>query len=69
MSVWDKQEWIKTILSKSGTEIKEVKEENKDGWLTAFLFKFVHLTFCLETCFCNMKKIYQKIFSDGIFFE
>lgn len=28
MSGWDKQEWIKDILAKSGSELKEIKEEN-----------------------------------------
>lgn len=32
MSIWNKQDWIKDILSKSGTEITEIKdEENKGG--------------------------------------
>lgn len=28
MNVWDKQEWIKDILTKSGTDIKEVPSSN-----------------------------------------
>lgn len=28
MSGWDKQEWIKDILAKSGSELTEIKEEN-----------------------------------------
>jgi hypothetical protein len=32
MSIWDKQQnWIKDILSKSGTEIKEVSGDDKNG--------------------------------------
>lgn len=30
MNIWDKQQqnWIKEILSKSGTELKEISEKN-----------------------------------------
>lgn len=37
MSVWNKQNWIKDILSKSGTEITEINEDKAEG---LFLFKF-----------------------------
>lgn len=40
MSIWNKQDWIKDILSKSGTEITEIKDEedNKGFGLISFLF-------------------------------
>jgi hypothetical protein len=28
MSIWEKEDWIKDILSKSGTEIQEVTTNN-----------------------------------------
>lgn len=31
MSAWDKQDWIKDILSKSGTEITEINEVKTEG--------------------------------------
>lgn len=45
MSIWNKQDWIKDILSKSGTEITEIKdEEDNKGFdyfcLDIFFFKF-----------------------------
>lgn len=33
MSVWNKQNWIKDILSKSGTEITEINEDKAEGLL------------------------------------
>lgn len=31
MSIWNKQNWIKDILSKSGTEITEINEDKTEG--------------------------------------
>lgn len=32
MSVRNKQNWIKTVLSKSGTELSPVNEDKSKGW-------------------------------------
>lgn len=42
MSVRNKQNWIKDILSKSGTEITAVKEDKTEGWLTTILLRLCH---------------------------
>lgn len=38
MSVWNKQNWIKDILSKSGTEITEINEDKAEGLFPIFNF-------------------------------
>lgn len=34
MSVRNKQNWIKTVLSKSGTELNAVNEDKSKGWFS-----------------------------------
>lgn len=53
MSAWNKQNWIKDILSKSGTEITEINEDKMDEGL--FNFKIVDLKHILW----RKKKIYK----------
>lgn len=39
MSVWNKQNWIKDILSKSGTEITEINEDKAEGLFFIHIFE------------------------------
>lgn len=39
MSAWNKQDWIKDILSKSGTDITEIRDETENKGLTFFYIK------------------------------
>lgn len=45
MSVRNKQNWIKDILSKSGTEITTVNEDKAEGWLTTILICFANFQY------------------------
>lgn len=53
MSVWNKQNWIKDILSKSGTEITEINEDKSEGLQISLYLWFV--LFHLNTL-TNVKK-------------
>lgn len=41
MSIWNKQDWIKDILSKSGTEITEIKDEENKGGLCCGIMRLL----------------------------
>lgn len=43
MNIWDKQQqnWIKEILSKSGTELKEISDKNGNGHFIKFKCNFM----------------------------
>lgn len=45
MNIWDKQQqnWIKEILSKSGTELKEISDKNGNDQVDEVDLKFIEL--------------------------
>lgn len=45
MSIRNKQNWIKDILSKSGTEITAVNEDKSEGWFLARIIVFIRFEF------------------------
>lgn len=67
MNVRNKSNWIKDILSKSGTEITAVNEDKPEGWLPtffatqtiAFLFYFLYFLKLLFITSRKGKKLFK----------
>lgn len=60
MSMWNKQDWIKDILSKSGTDITEIRDESENK---GKIFSGFCVTFGENENKVKLKKIIKKFVS------
>lgn len=65
MSARNKQNWIKDILSKSGTELTTINEDKSEGWLPTFCSPqkkdiFLVVLKCLVFFFCRLPQRNKK---------
>lgn len=60
MSMWNKQDWIKDILSKSGTDITEIRDEAENK---GKIFSRFCVTFGENENKVKLKKIIKKFVS------